>query len=89
VRKKTAVEIDEAEESLEVLDCVRWGVVENGLDVGREGGDAGGCDGVSEEGEGGLGKHTFGWVDLKAVVAKEGQKLVEVCDVLGKGRTGN
>jgi hypothetical protein len=54
-----------------------------------EGGDAGGGEVMTEEIEGGLGKRAFGEVDEEAVVAEDGEKFLEVGDVLIKGRTGD
>ena len=40
MRDETAVEVGEAEEALEIFDRLRLGVMEDGIHVGGEGGNA-------------------------------------------------
>ena len=86
---KTAVEIDKTKETLKVFYRSRLRIVENGLYIRGEGGDAFSSDMMAQEVNGGLSKGTFFGVDKDAIGSKNGKELAQVVEVLGKGGTGN
>ena len=63
MRKETGVKVDEAKKTLEVLNSLWLGVLENGVYVGGEGKDTCGNDMVAKEGDRRLSKGAFGEVD--------------------------
>ena len=67
VGNKTAIEVNEAEEALEVLNSLWLRIGEDGVYIGGEGSDAGGSDLVAKKGDRGLGKSALGKVDQKAI----------------------
>ena len=75
VRNKTAVEVNKAEEALELFDGSRLRVVSNSLDMRGEGCDAGGRDMMAEEGDGRLGKGTFFGINQDTVGGQDGQNV--------------
>ena len=89
VGKETAVEVDQAKETLEILNSVWLGVVENGVDIGGKRSDASGSDLMTKEGNRRLGKGAFGEVDQKAVGLEDVEELGEMRKVLGKVGTGH
>ena len=89
VGKETAVEVDQAKETLEILNSVWLGVVENGVDIGGKRSDASGGDLMAKEGNRRLGKGAFGEVDQKAVGLEDVEELGEMRKVLGKVGTGH
>ena len=89
MRDKMVVEIDEAEETLEILDGGGLGIVSDGLDMGGKGGDSSSGDMVAEEVHRGLGKRAFFRIDENAIGSQDGEELVEVMEMLLKGGAGN
>ena len=81
MRNKTAIEIDEAEETLEILDGGGLGIVSDGLDMGGKGGDSSSGDMVAEEVHRGLGKRAFFRIDENAIGSQDGEELVEVMEM--------
>ena len=89
VRDKTAIEFDEAKEVLKIFDGGGLGIVGNGLNMGGKGSDAGSGDMMTKKVNSRLGKRAFLVVDKNAIGSEDGKDLVEVVEVLLKGRTGN
>ena len=87
--KETVVEVDQAKETLEILNSVWLGVMENGVDIGGKRSDASGSDLMAKEGNRRLGKGAFGEVDQKAVGLEDVEELGEMRKVLGKVGTGH
>ena len=84
VGKKTAVKVDESEKTLEILEGGRKRILMDGINVRREGSDAGGSDGVTQEGERGLGKNTLGEIDQKAISLEKVENRSQVGEVSGE-----
>ena len=89
MRKETAVEVNEAEETLKVLNSLWLGVVENGVHIGGKGSDAGGGDLVAKEGDRRLGKGAFGEIDQKAIGLENVKELCKMGKMLGKVGAGH
>jgi len=97
LRDETAVEVDETEETLQVLEGGGGREIKNGGDMGLQGGDTGGGKVVTQKVEGGLGINTFGKVDAEAIGrrpaeaigAEDGEKVAEMVGVIGGGGTGD
>ena len=89
VGNKTAVEVDKAEKTLELLDRGGLRIVCDSLDMRGEGCDACGGNMMAEEVNGGLGKRTFFRINQDAIGSKDGENLVKVLEMLLEGRTGN
>ena len=89
VGKKMTVEVNEAKKMLEVLHGGRLGIVNDGLDIRGEGGDARGSNMMAKEIHGRLGKGAFGKVDEKAVGSQNGEKLMKMVKVLLRGGAGH
>ena len=84
MRKKTAVKVDEAEKTLEILEGGRKRILTDGINVRGEGSNAGGDDGVTQEGERGLGKDTLGEIDQKAISPENVENRGQVQEVSGE-----
>ena len=89
MRNKTAIEVDEAEETLEILDGGGLRIVSDGLDMGGKGSDSSSGDMVAKEVHRGLGKRAFCRIDENAIGSQDGEELVEVMEMLLKGGAGN
>ena len=84
MRKKMAVKVDESEKTLEILEGGRKRILTDGINVRGEGSDAGGSDGVTQEGERGLGKNTLGEIDQKAISLENVENRGQVGEVSGE-----
>ena len=79
---KMAAEMDKAKETLKVFDKSRLRIVENGLDMHGERGEASSCDMVAEEINRRLGKRTLFGVNKDAIVSKNGEELAKMLEML-------
>ena len=79
---KTVVEINEAKKTLKILDRSGLRIVENGLDMRGERGEASSCDMVAEEINRRLGKRTLFGVNKDAIVSKNGEELAKMLEML-------
>ena len=84
MRKKTAVKVDEAEKTLEILEGGRERILTDGINVRGEGSNAGGGDSVAQEGEKGLGENTLGEIDQKAISLENVENRGQVREVSGE-----
>ena len=84
MRKKTVVKVDETEKTLEILEGGRKRILTDGINVRGEGSDAGSSDGVTQEGERGLGKNTLGEIDQKAISLENVENRGQVGEVSGE-----
>ena len=89
MRNKTAVEVDEAEETLEILDGGGLRIVSDGLDMGGKGSDSSSGDMVAEEIHRCLSKRAFFRINENPIGSQDGEDLVEVVKMLLKGGAGN
>jgi len=79
LRDETAVEVNETEETLQILEGGGGWKIEDGGDMGLEGGDTGGGKVVTQEVK----------VDAEAVGAEDGEKVAEMVGVISDGGTGD
>ena len=87
--KEMLVEVNEAEETLEIFDRGGLRIVGDGLDMSGEGSNARSCHMMTEEINGGLCKRAFGQVYQEAIGSQDGEELMEVMEVLLEGGAGH